>query len=60
MEVLRPLELWKWIVIPILLIVLMIRRPTGLIAFTEVNIKDLLQPRQTLRRSSVQVPEEQR
>jgi branched-chain amino acid transport system permease protein len=46
MEVLRPLELWKWIVIPILLIVLMIRRPTGLIAFTEVNIKELLQPRQ--------------
>jgi len=46
MEVLRPLELWKWIVIPILLIVLMIRRPTGLIAFTQVNIKELLQPRQ--------------
>jgi len=68
MEVLRPLELWKWIVIPILLIVLMIRRPTGLIAFTEVNIKELLQPRQTLRRSvsteldevSVQVPGEER
>ncbi|TEU10956.1 MAG: branched-chain amino acid ABC transporter permease [Anaerolineales bacterium] len=46
MEVLRPLELWKWIVIPILLIVLMIRRPMGLIAFTAVNVKDLLQPRQ--------------
>jgi branched-chain amino acid transport system permease protein len=68
MEVLRPLEVFKWIVIPILLIVLMIRRPTGLIAFTEVNIKDLLQPRQTLRRSvsteldevSVQVPGEER
>ena len=60
MEVLRPLELWKWIVIPILLIVLMIRRPTGLIAFTEVNIKELLQPRQTLRRRSIQVPGEER
>jgi branched-chain amino acid transport system permease protein len=60
MEVLRPLELWKWIVIPILLIVLMIRRPTGLIAFTEINIKELLQPRQTLRRSSVQVPGKER
>jgi len=60
MEVLRPLELWKWIVIPILLIVLMIRRPTGLIAFTEVNIKELLQPRQILRRSSVQVPGKER
>jgi len=46
MEVLRPLQLFKWIVIPVLLIVLMIRRPMGLIAFTEVNIKDLLQPRQ--------------
>lgn len=45
MEVLRPLQLFKWIVIPVLLIVLMIRRPMGLIAFTEVNIKDLLQPR---------------
>lgn len=60
MEVLRPLELFKWIVIPIMLIVLMILRPTGLIAFTEVNVKDLLQPRQTLRRSSVQVPGEER
>jgi branched-chain amino acid transport system permease protein len=46
MEVLRPLELFKWIVIAVLLIVLMIRRPTGLIAFTEVNVEDLLQPRQ--------------
>jgi len=45
MEVLRPLEIWKWIVIPVLLIVLMIRRPTGMFAFTEVNIEDLLQPR---------------
>jgi branched-chain amino acid transport system permease protein len=52
MEVLRPLELFKWIVIPILLIVLMIRRPVGLIAFTEVNIKGLLQPRQPRRRSA--------
>ena len=46
MEVLRPLELFKWIVIPVLLIVVMIRRPAGLIAFTEVNIQDLLKPRQ--------------
>jgi branched-chain amino acid transport system permease protein len=45
MEVLRPLEIWKWIVIPVLLIVLMIRRPIGLFAFTEVKIEDLLQPR---------------
>jgi len=46
MEVLRPLQLWKWIVIPLLLIVLMIRRPIGMFAFTEVKIEDLLQPRQ--------------
>jgi len=44
-EILRPLELWKWIVIPVLLIVLMILRPTGLIAFTEVDVEDLLKPR---------------
>jgi branched-chain amino acid transport system permease protein len=68
MEVLRPLEIWKWIVIPVLLIVLMIRRPTGLFAFTEVNIEDLLQPRQALRRGvsteldevSVEVPGKER
>ncbi len=60
MEVLRPLEIWKWIVIPLLLIVLMILRPTGLIAFTEVNIEDLVQPKQTLRRSSAQVPGKER
>ncbi len=60
MEVLRPLEIWKWIVIPVLLIVLMIRRPTGLFAFTEVNIEDLLQPKQVLRRRSVQVPGKER
>lgn len=46
MEVLRPLKLFKWIVIPVLLIVVMIRRPAGLIAFTEVNVEALLQPRQ--------------
>ena len=46
MEVLRPLEIWKWIVIPVLLIVLMIRRPIGMFAFTEIKIEDLLQPKQ--------------
>jgi branched-chain amino acid transport system permease protein len=59
MEVLRPLMLFKWIVIAVLLIVVMIRRPAGLISFTEVNIRDLLQPRQILR-SSVQAPREER
>jgi branched-chain amino acid transport system permease protein len=46
MEALRPLQLFKWIVIPIMLIVVMIRRPAGLISFTEVNVEDLLKPRQ--------------
>jgi branched-chain amino acid transport system permease protein len=46
MEVLRPLELLKWVVIPVLLIVVMILRPTGLFAFAEPNIVDLLKPRQ--------------
>jgi branched-chain amino acid transport system permease protein len=44
-EALRPLEILKWIIIPILLILLMIFRPTGLIAFKEFDVKDLLQPK---------------
>ena len=46
METLRPLALLKWIVIPVLLIIVMIRRPAGLISFTEVKIENLLKPRQ--------------
>jgi branched-chain amino acid transport system permease protein len=60
MEVLRPLELFKWIVIPVLLIVLMILRPTGMFAFTEVNVEDLVQPKETLRQSSGQAPGKER
>jgi len=45
MEALRPLEVLKWIVIPVLLILVMIFRPTGLIAFKEFNPIDLIQPR---------------
>jgi branched-chain amino acid transport system permease protein len=45
-EALRPLELFKWIIIPLLLILVMIYRPTGLIAFKEFNIKQIIQPRQ--------------
>jgi branched-chain amino acid transport system permease protein len=41
-EALRPLELFKWIIIPLLLILVMIFRPTGLIAFREFNIKRIL------------------
>ena len=44
-EALRPLEILKWIVIPLLLILVMIYRPTGLIAFREFNIRRILQPR---------------
>jgi branched-chain amino acid transport system permease protein len=44
-EMLRPLELYKWIIIPILLILVMIYRPTGLIAFREFDVKSILQPR---------------
>jgi branched-chain amino acid transport system permease protein len=45
-EVLRPLELFKWIIIPVLLILVMVFRPTGLIAFKEFDIKKLLEPKQ--------------
>ena len=44
-EALRPLEILKWIVIPLLLIFVMIYRPTGLIAFREFNVQKILQPR---------------
>jgi len=44
-EALRPLEIFKWIIIPALLILLMVFRPTGMIAFTEFDIKDFLQPK---------------
>ncbi|NIO09695.1 MAG: branched-chain amino acid ABC transporter permease, partial [Deltaproteobacteria bacterium] len=44
-EALRPLEILKWIIIPVLLILLMVFRPTGMIAFTEFDVEDLLQPK---------------
>ncbi len=44
-EALRPLEIFKWIIIPVLLILVMIFRPTGLVAFTELDIEKLVQPR---------------
>ena len=44
-EALRPLELYKWIIIPLLLILVMIYRPTGLIAFREFDVKKLLKPK---------------
>ncbi len=44
-EVLKPLLLYKWIVIPLLLILVMIFRPTGLVAFREFDIKKILRAR---------------
>jgi branched-chain amino acid transport system permease protein len=44
-EALRPLELFKWIIIPLLLILVMIFRPTGLIAFKEFNVLNLIRPK---------------
>ncbi len=44
-EALRPLELYKWIIIPLLLILVMIFRPTGLIAFKEFDVRKLIQPK---------------
>ncbi len=44
-EALRPLELFKWIIIPLILILVMIFRPYGLISFTEFNIVKLLRPK---------------
>ncbi|MEJ2657319.1 MAG: branched-chain amino acid ABC transporter permease [Desulfobacterales bacterium] len=44
-EALRPLEIFKWIIIPLLLILIMIFRPTGLIAFKEFNVGKLVMPK---------------
>jgi len=44
-EALRPLELFKWIIIPLILIFVMIFRPYGLISFKEINAKRLLRPK---------------
>ena len=44
-EALRPLQMWKWIIIPLLLILVMIFRPTGLIAFREFHMEDVVRPR---------------
>ncbi len=37
-EILRPLKLVKWMVIPIILIVVMIKRPRGLLGFQELRL----------------------
>ena len=40
-EILRPLELAKWMVIPVILILVMVRRPRGLLGFREVTFSFL-------------------
>jgi len=45
-EALRPLEIFKWIIIPLLLILVMIFRPTGLIAFKEFDVMKLIRPKE--------------
>lgn len=44
-EALRPLEIFKWIIIPLLLILVMIFRPTGLIAFKDIDVTSLFRPK---------------
>ncbi len=44
-EILRPLEIYKWILIPLLLILVMIYRPTGLVAFKVLDVRKLLEPK---------------
>jgi branched-chain amino acid transport system permease protein len=44
-EALRPLEIFKWIIIPLLLILVMIYRPTGLLAFRDLDVAALFRPR---------------
>ncbi len=58
-EALRPLEIWKWIIIPIMLILVMIFRPMGLIAFKELDVKKLLQPKQPSTGPGGPKPEEE-
>jgi branched-chain amino acid transport system permease protein len=44
-EALRPLEKFKWIIIPGMLILVMVFRPTGLVAFREFDVKTLVEPK---------------
>ncbi len=43
-EMLRPLEMWKWIAIPLLLILVMIFRPLGIVAFKDFDLRTLFGP----------------
>jgi len=48
-EALRPLEIYKWIIIPLLLIFVMLYRPMGLISFREFDVKKLFKPKNSYR-----------
>ena len=37
-EIFRPLGLYKWVIIPVLLIIIMIRKPIGLLGFQEIGL----------------------
>jgi len=54
-EALRPLEVWKWVIIPVLLVFVMANRPTGLIAFREFDVMKLLGPRRGRKEGSQNV-----
>jgi branched-chain amino acid transport system permease protein len=49
-EALRPLEIFKWIIIPLLLILVMIFRPTGLIAFKDFDVMKLISPKERAKK----------
>jgi branched-chain amino acid transport system permease protein len=55
-EALRPLEIFKWIVIPLLLIVIMVFRPTGLISFKEFDFFKIIQPKRTSQKDVEYAP----
>lgn len=53
-EMLRPLELYKWIIIPVMFILVMIYKPTGLIAFRRFDIHQMLQPKTPHQKEEVE------
>ena len=58
-EALRPLEIYKWIIIPLLLILVMLFRPTGLLAFREFDIRRILEPKRSSEGSGGLKPEDE-
>ncbi len=58
-EALRPLEILKWIIIPALLIMVMIFRPMGLLAFKEFDVEKILKPRLAPAKSVEPKPDEE-